>query len=58
MLGLDAGVWTALLLSVASLVLCLAYGLVRWNADDDALGDTSARDGGVEGEAREDLEHR
>lgn len=58
MLGLDAGVWTALLLSVASLVLCLAYGLVRWNADDDALGDTSVPDGGVERSAQEDGENR
>jgi len=35
MLELDLGVALALFLSVASAVLCVAYGLTHWNADDD-----------------------
>lgn len=36
MLGSDVGVTLALLLSLASTLLCVAYGWARWNADDDA----------------------
>ena len=35
MLGLDPGVALALVLSVASAGLCVGYGVMRWNADDD-----------------------
>jgi len=35
MLELDFAVALALVLSVGSAVLCVAYGLARWNADDD-----------------------
>lgn len=35
MLGIDLSVWLALLLSLAGAVLCVVYGLTRWNADDD-----------------------
>ncbi|HSM03121.1 MAG TPA: hypothetical protein VK858_00790 [Longimicrobiales bacterium] len=35
MLGLDLSVALALVLSVASAVLCVGYGLTRWNADAD-----------------------
>lgn len=35
MLGLDLAVALALVLSVGSAALCVAYGLARWNADDD-----------------------
>ena len=37
MLGLDLSVWLALLLSLASVILCVVYGLVRWNADADRV---------------------
>jgi hypothetical protein len=33
--GIDFTVWLGLLLSLASGILCVAYGLARWNADDD-----------------------
>lgn len=36
MLGIDFAVWLALLLSVASALLCVVYGLARWNVDDDS----------------------
>ena len=36
MLGIDVAVWLALLLSVGSALLCVVYGLARWDADDDA----------------------
>jgi len=35
MLGVDLAVWLAMLLSLASAVLCVVYGLSHWNADDD-----------------------
>lgn len=35
MLGTDVAVTLALLLSLASAVLCVAYGWSHWNADDD-----------------------
>lgn len=44
MLGLDFGVWLALMLSLASAVLCVGYGMIRWNVDDDSDSDPSARD--------------
>ena len=31
----DLAVWLAILLSVASTALCVVYGLLRWNVDDD-----------------------
>ena len=35
MLGIHIAVWLALVLSVASVILCVVYGMARWNADDD-----------------------
>jgi hypothetical protein len=35
MLELDLAVALALVLSGASTVLCVGYGLTHWNADDD-----------------------
>jgi hypothetical protein len=39
MLGLDLDVGLALVLSVASTALCIGYGVMRWNAGDDARDD-------------------
>lgn len=36
MLGVDVAVALALLLSLASVLLCVLYGWSRWDADDDA----------------------
>jgi len=36
MLGADVGVTLAILLTLASTLLCVAYGWSRWNADGDA----------------------
>lgn len=36
MLGIDFAVWLGLILSLASAVLCVGYGVIRWNAHDDS----------------------
>jgi hypothetical protein len=42
MSGIDFAVWLALLLSLGSAILCVAYGLVRWNEDGDAADASSS----------------
>lgn len=42
MLGVDVAVWLAILLSLASAMLCVVYGLARWNADDDGPPESQA----------------
>lgn len=44
MSGIDFTVWPALVLSLASAILCVVYGLIRWNADDDPADTSSAGD--------------
>lgn len=39
-LGIDFPVWLALMLSLASAILCVAYGVTRWNLDDDSERET------------------
>lgn len=37
MLGIpDPGVWIVMILCVLSSALCIVYGVMNWNADDDA----------------------
>lgn len=47
MLGIDFAVWLALLLSVASALLCVVYGLARWNVDDDSTPGPRGRTSGA-----------
>ena len=44
MLGIDFTVWLALMLSLASVALCVGYGASRWNLDDDSDPAPSPRD--------------
>jgi len=44
MLGIDFAVWLALMLSLASVALCVGYGASRWNLDDDSDPEPSPRD--------------
>lgn len=44
MLGIDFAVWLALMLSLASVVLCVGYGVTRWNRDDDPDREPGDRD--------------
>jgi len=30
----DWGVWAAYVISIASVVICIIYGIIKWNKDD------------------------
>jgi hypothetical protein len=45
MLGIpDPAIWLALLLCLASTVLCVIYGALNWNRDDDSVCESPDRE--------------